>query len=159
VAVQPDLITRPAGLWDGEEWMRRDAAFTGYAKLAPTAALAGLWQFNPAASLYLRAISFTTDTAIEWTLFWAGIIASVPAVTVRNAHGGGGGASNTFFAGPLAPLAIASPVTSGFAPANSTTWLTPQGFPFFTSATLLNLQTATVAANCAATFYCIQATL
>ena len=152
---QPDLTGRRAALWDLEEWVRRGEAGIGAANLAPTAIAAACWQLSVTGfnACYLEELIFSTDTAIAVTL-WSPLVglalAAVPTLSLIPFGAAPNGVS--FNAGLLAPPATSKVYLTGYLPAGWCGSLLGRMKLLLNDTDLLVLQTAAVAANCAATF-------
>jgi|SRR5208282_6355902 len=131
-----------------------DNSYLGAAQLSPTAVLPAVWSlsWNNGSYPYIWSIKFSTDTAIAWTLY------TVFGATALNVNGGmklgktSAAAIQILQAQVAAAPAVGNRIGGGYAAAGSYIEVLPGwlNMPFQLS---LVLATATVVANCYATWW------
>jgi hypothetical protein len=132
-----------------------ESAYNLTSQLSPTALLPACWSlsFNAAGFAYVHRATFSTDTAIAWTAYFAFGATALAGIAATKLGVSGAASNYNPQAAVAAAPAVSAALIGGYAAAGSITEIIarfPVMLPFQHS---LVIVTAAVAANCAASIW------
>jgi hypothetical protein len=154
-----ETIGQREGQWDLARIQRNptklDAAYAAAAALSPTAVTPACWALDGINTQppYCFRLSFSTDTAIAWKLYYASSNAAIAQITGRALGACNGSGIAKARAQVVAAPAVVALLDGGFAAANSWVSILNENWLKLQPNTSLVLATSLVAANCFAAFW------
>jgi len=141
------------GLWEFGRLVRQSAVYSFAAKLSPTATLPAWWALYAVAFIpYVFEITFSTDTAIEWSLYQANGNPGASNVAGSGLDISSGASPEHQLAYVSAAPGVAALIDTGFCGAGQRINIIPRAIIRCRLNTPLVLATAAIAANCYACF-------
>jgi len=154
-----EQVGAPELMWDLARLQRSptgtDNSYAVAAQLSPTALLPAVWclDFPAIPGPKIFRIAFSTDSAIQWTLYVAAANPAIAALTPYKLGNTINAATITPKGAVIAAPAVVALLDGGYAAANSYTVILQPGWLQAAGNKSVILATTAVAANCFASFW------